>query len=132
MGDEKLSVVKLWFKKADSDFKTIENNFKGDDPPSDAICFHSQQAIEKYIKGALVYFDKHVTKTHDLVYFLASVSEYIPELNRFEDELHEISRCGVESRYPDFFYEPSLEEAKEAYETAVKVKDIVLSKVTLL
>lgn len=28
MHDEKLSVVKLWFKKANSDFKNIENNLK--------------------------------------------------------------------------------------------------------
>jgi hypothetical protein len=64
------SIVNLWFKKAESDFKTIENNLKSNDPPTDAICFHAQQAIEKYMKGALVYFEKHITKTHDLVNLL--------------------------------------------------------------
>jgi hypothetical protein len=44
MHDEKLPVVKLWFKKADSDLKNIENNLKADEPPTDTICLHAQQA----------------------------------------------------------------------------------------
>jgi HEPN domain-containing protein len=63
MADEKKSIVELWFKKADSDLKTIENNLKADEPPTDTICFHAQQAIEKYIKGVLIHFGKHITKT---------------------------------------------------------------------
>ncbi|MEW6214636.1 MAG: HEPN domain-containing protein [Nitrospirota bacterium] len=129
MDEEKLYVVRLWFKKADSDIKTIENNLNSEDPPTDTICFHAQQAIEKYIKGALIYFGKPVTKTHDLVNLLTAISEHIAELDDFEDEFHEISRYGVEVRYPDLFYEPSLEEAKGAYEIALKVKEIVLSKI---
>jgi len=42
-----------------------------------------------------------------------------------------LTRYGVEVRYPDIFYEPSLEEAKQAYETALKVKEIVLKKIKL-
>lgn len=131
MNNERVSIVKLWFKKADSDFKTIENNLLSKEPPTDTICFHAQQAIEKYIKGALIYFEKHITKTHDLVNLLTSIDEYIPELNTFEDEFHEISRYGVEVRYPDIFYDPTLEEAKKAYETALKVKEIVLGRIKI-
>ncbi len=128
MDDKRLSIVKLWLKKAESDFKTIENNLKSGDPPTDAICFHAQQAIEKHIKGALLYFGEHVTKTHDLVNLLTSISGYIPELGEFEEELDEISHYGVEVRYPDIFYEPSLEEATKAYKTALKIKGIILAR----
>jgi len=109
MDDEKLLVVKQWFKKADNDLKSIGNNLRSEDPPTDTICFHAQQAIEKYIKGALIYFDEHITKTHDLVNLLTQILAHIPELEAFEDKLHEISRYGVEVRYPDIFYEPSLD-----------------------
>ena len=131
MDNEKLSIVKLWFKKADNDLKSIENNLKGENPPTDVICFHAQQAIEKYMKGVLVYFEKHITKTHDLINLLTSVAEHIPELENLENEFHEINRYGVEVRYPDIFYEPSLEEAKEAYRIALKVKEIVIDKIRL-
>ncbi len=79
MENEKVTIVNLWFKKAESDFKTIENNLKSNDPPTDAICFHAQQAIEKYMKGALVYFEQHITRTHDLVNLLTSIVHFIPE-----------------------------------------------------
>lgn len=131
MDEEKLSVAKLWFKKAESDIKTIENNFRSEDPPTDAICFHIQQAIEKYIKGALVYFGEHFAKTHDLVNLLTSIVRHIPELGVFEDQLDEISHYGVELRYPDISYDPSLKESKEAYEITLKVKEIVLSRITM-
>jgi HEPN domain-containing protein len=131
MDNEKLSIVKLWFKKADSDLKTMENNLKSEDPPTDTICFHAQQAIEKHVKGALIYFGKHISKTHDLVNLLTLITEHIPELESLEDEFHEITRYGVEVRYPDIFYEPSLKEAEKAYEIAIKVKKIVLNKIKI-
>jgi len=131
MGNEKSSIVNLWFKKAESDFKTIENNLKSNDPPTDAICFHAQQAIEKYMKGALIYFEKHITKTHDLVNLLTSIVHYIPELAEYEERLDEISHYGVEIRYPDIFYEPTLDEAQKSYETAKKIKDIITARVNI-
>jgi HEPN domain-containing protein len=131
MGDEKSSIVILWFKKAESDFKTIENNLKSNDPPTDAICFHAQQAIEKYMKGALVYFEKHITRTHDLVNLLTSIVQYIPELAEYEELLDDISHYGVEVRYPDIFYEPTLEEAQKAYDTAKKIKVIIAARINI-
>ena len=35
---------------------------------------------------------------------------------------------AVEIRYPDDWYEPSMEETKEAYAIALKVKEFVLKK----
>jgi len=131
MDNERSAIVKLWFKKADNDLKSIENNLKSEDPPTDTICFHAQQAIEKYIKGALIYFGEHITKTHDLVNLLTSIAGYITELEDLEDEFHEITRYGVEVRYPDLFYEPTLEESRQVYETALKVKEIVLKKIKI-
>ena len=131
MVDDRLLKVQQWFKRADNDLKGIANNLKDTDPPTDVICFHAQQAIEKYIKGALIHFGQHITKTHDLIFLLNSISDYIPELLKLKNELKEISRCAVEVRYPDIMYEPTIEEAKKAYEAALKVKDIILNKINL-
>jgi len=126
-----LNKVRGWLKKADSDLKNIKNNFNSEDIPTDTICFHAQQAIEKYIKGALIYFRKHVAKTHDLVNLLTSIIPNIPELKAFEEDLEEISDYGVEVRYPDLFYDPTLDEAKKSYNIALKVKEIILKKLEL-
>ena len=68
MDNDKIFGIKQWFKKAANDLKAIENNLKDEDPPTDVICFHAQQAIEKYIKGMMIYFGKHIAKTHDLIF----------------------------------------------------------------
>jgi HEPN domain-containing protein len=48
--------------------------------PTDTICFHAQQAIEKLLKGALVANGRNVAKTHDLVKLLSDVTDILPEL----------------------------------------------------
>lgn len=127
--DNNLLNTKLWFQKADNDIKAIKELIDSEEPLTDIICFHAQQAIEKYIKGALIYFGERVSKTHDLVNLLTSIKKYIPELEYMENELDNISRFGVESRYPDMSYEPTKSEAKQSYEIALKVKEIVLNKI---
>lgn len=52
----------------------------------------------------------------------------------FKDELSGtdcLTDYAVEIRYPDDWYEPTLEETKQAYETALKVKDFVLKKLNI-
>jgi len=131
MNEHKNDIVRMWFKKADNDLKNIENNLASKDIPSDTICFHSQQAIEKYFKGALVYFEWEVSKTHDLVKILTEVTSFIPELSELEEPLEKISEFAVEVRYPDSFYEPTLEDAKGSYKFALRVRGIILNKIEI-
>lgn len=56
MNENKKLVVKMWFEKANSDIKNIENNLVAHNIPVDTVCFHAQQVIEKILKGVLVYF----------------------------------------------------------------------------
>lgn len=131
MNEHKNDVVKMWFKKGDSDLKNVENNLASKDIPLDTICSHSQQAIEKYFKGALVYFEKDISKTHDLVKLLTEVVSFIPELSELEEPLEKISEFAVEVRYPDSFYEPTLEDAKESYKFALKIREIILNRIKI-
>lgn len=47
MDDTKAEVVRLWIKKADHDLQNIANNLSAIDIPTDTLCFHAQQTIEK-------------------------------------------------------------------------------------
>lgn len=55
----------------------------------------------------------------------------LPELLPFEEQFEDISEYGVGVRYPDDFYEPTLDEAHRAFELALKIKAIVLDKIQL-
>ena len=49
--DEQLkAITSQWLIKADNDLKTAEFGLTANEPITDTICFHCQQAAEKYLK----------------------------------------------------------------------------------
>ncbi|OGS21933.1 MAG: DNA-binding protein [Elusimicrobia bacterium RIFOXYA2_FULL_39_19] len=129
MNKNKLALVHKWFEKANNDLKNIKNNLSAKDIPADTVCFHAQQAIEKCLKAVLVYHDREVAKTHDLVKLLSEVKIFIPGLAKEEEGLERITEYAVETRYPDSFLDPSLKEAEYSYKLALKIKKITTTAV---
>jgi HEPN domain-containing protein len=57
-----------WITKADNDFLSARHLAKNMYPaPTEIVCFHCQQAAEKYLKSFLAYNDQEPPKIHDLV-----------------------------------------------------------------
>lgn len=43
-----------WIEKAEADLRTAAREFRARKTPNfDAVCFHAQQAVEKYLKACL-------------------------------------------------------------------------------
>lgn len=124
-------IVQQWLRKAGHDLQNIRNNLAAENIPTDTVCFHAQQAIEKLLKGVLVANARNISKTHDLVKLLTDVADILPELLSYEDQLEDISEYGVGVRYPDDFFEPTLEEARHAYEVALEIETIILNKLKI-
>jgi HEPN domain-containing protein len=129
MDEATTDFVRQWFRKAEHDLQNIRNNLAAESVLTDTVCFHARQAIEKLLKGLLVANGRDISKTHDLVKLLTDVADIIPELLPFEEQLEDISEYGVGVRYPDDFYDPTLDEAHHAFELALKIKEIVLDKI---
>src|ERR1700680_2989623 len=56
-----------WVHKAEKDWE-VAHKLAGESPaPRDIVCFHCQQAAEKYLKALLQEGGLAVPKTHDLV-----------------------------------------------------------------
>ena len=121
-------IVAQWIRKADSDLLNIRNNLAADDVPTDTICFHAQQAIEKLLKALLIANGRDITKTHDLVKLLTDAADIATELLQYEEQMEEISEYGVAIRYPDGICDPTMEEASHAYEIAVTVRELIIGK----
>ena len=123
--------VKKWLVKANNDLKVAENEIK--QPPEDvvteAICFHSQQAVEKFLKAYLITKNTEFGKTHNLEYLLELCGREDSEFKNIE--VGNLSSYAVEVRYPNDFYIPPLEEAKESLEIARKVRSFILNKLGL-
>lgn len=57
-----------WIRKAEGDFRVAQREFGADPSGSaDAVCYHSQQAIEKLMKALLVQRNIEPPHTHNLV-----------------------------------------------------------------
>lgn len=121
-------LVNRWIKKAEYDLLTAERQFPFEDPITQTVCFHCQQAAEKYLKAFLVHHQIYFTKTHKIMELLESCATVD---SSFRDELQDadsLTDYAVEIRYPDTWLEPTIEDAKEAFKIAQKVKEFVLER----
>ncbi|MDQ1266758.1 MAG: hypothetical protein QG635_1910 [Bacteroidota bacterium] len=117
--------VNLWLIKAENDMKTASQLFDAKEIITDTICFHCQQAAEKYLKAYLVSKNIEPDKTHKLEILLTKCMEFEPAFEDIKDVRY-ITEYAVELRYPDDFYIPTVTEAREAYALADMVKVFVL------
>jgi HEPN domain-containing protein len=103
-----------WFKKAGHDLLNVEIILESERTPLplDTVCFHCQQAVEKYLKGFLVYHNVQFARTH----FLGTLLDQCKELDESFEELHaiiDLNAYAVDIRYPDETMEFSLEDARK-------------------
>jgi len=98
---ESIELVRAWKKKADQDLLAARVMLEHDAELTEPIGFHAQQAVEKSLKGFLIYQgDIHLPKTHDVGNLLRLASHYEADLNDLE-EVVELTPFAVEARYPE-------------------------------
>ncbi len=69
--------TRQWVRKAESDIAVARHLFKLRPLPSDEICFHCQQAIEKYFKSLLAESGLPIQKTHDLTILIQRHDDHL-------------------------------------------------------
>ena len=126
---ELTELAKKWVSKAENDLKAAEQLLHSKEMVTDAICFHSQQVAEKYLKAFLVYHEIDFPKTHDISFLIEECKTVDKEFDTlFETKADFLTEFGVDIRYPEEFYIPSEEEARECLEICGKVRDFVKGK----
>jgi HEPN domain-containing protein len=94
-------VVREWITKAEADFATATREMASPENPNfDAVCFHAQQCIEKYLKGLLIARGVIPPKTHDLAVLDGLMSPAYPDWRWPVEELRLLTRAAVVFRYP--------------------------------
>ncbi len=125
-------VAKRWFSKGDNDLMVGDYILTMPNPPTDTICFHSQQAAEKYLKGFLTFHGVETPKIHDIEELISMCIEIDPDFHKLLDIASDLSGYAVEVRYPlEADYEITIEEAQHAIEIAKKFKKFILNKLKL-
>ena len=122
-------LIKKWHLKADSDIKNASHEIQHKDAATDTICFHAQQAVEKYLKSFIIWKEATPPKTHNIDILLKMCLDLDRNFEILKDKnISYLTSYAVEFRYPDDYYMPTIEEAEEAYNTALFVKDFVIER----
>ncbi len=119
-----------WEQYALEDEQIIQIALKEDGPPNQ-ICLHAQQMAEKYLKGYLSFKKEVPQKTHQLDQLAEDCKKYDPSFSELEQEARQLTDYYTEARYPGDIEHFSLDEARESYEMAKKIREFILSKINL-
>jgi HEPN domain-containing protein len=124
--NDKAAIVALeWITKADNDLKNAAYTLKlGGKCPTDTVCFHAQQCVEKYLKAFLVVMGIEFPRTHDIE-ILVSIMPKNTRLSLSVEEQRRLTEYATVMRYPGPYEPILLSEAKQAVKLARQVKKTI-------
>lgn len=126
----KTELINSWINKANKDLLSAKHELSFSDVVTETVCFHCQQAVEKYLKAYLVFLGISFAKTHEIGELITKCENKDKDVSVFKEEADKLTDYAIEIRYPDDWYEPTLNEAKEAFTIARKIKEFIQNKIT--
>ena len=121
---------KTWLARAKSSL-AISKNKSDDDIFHEDLCFQAQQAVEKALKGFLVFYNVDPEKTHNLVSLIKELSKYV----NIPEEINEtviLNDYAVQTRYPGDYTPIDEEEYKNTIIIAEKCVQWIEEKINEL
>ncbi len=71
--------IQVWIEKAEGDYRTAFRELGAEQLPNyNAVCFYTQQCIEKYLKARLIAAGIPFPKIHDLTALLTLLNPVEP------------------------------------------------------
>ena len=86
------------------------------------LCYQAQQAVEKALKGLLIYFGEEPDFTHNIGALLGKLEKYIVIEDKIKEGI-ELTNYAVQTRYPGQYTEVT----KDEYIKAVKIAEECLN-----
>src|SRR5271168_2534715 len=89
-----------WVQKAEQDWQVAHKLGDENLPPRDIVCFHCQQAAEKYLKALLQENGLVVPKTHEVADIIDLLVPGDATLARLRRQADSLTQYAVDYRYP--------------------------------
>lgn len=120
-----LDELREWLGKAFEDLRSARILIEHSPPVYETACFHAQQAVEKALKGFLVWSGVVFEKVHDLTYLLDLCESRQPAFSNIRPRVDALSPYAVETRYPGTAMGVSSTEAEEALAAAWEAWNLI-------
>ena len=105
-----------------SKFKVTENVFYAD------LCAQAQQAVEKALKGLLIFYDVEPEYTHNIRRLVLEIRKHT-EVDEYIEKTFDLTQYAHETRYPGDYPDVSEDEYKRVIEIANKCIEWVEIKI---
>jgi HEPN domain-containing protein len=115
-----------WVRKADADYLAAQNLLASRRLVADPICFHCQQAVEKYLKAVLQELGLPIDRTHDLLVLVNQLMAVDKSWRSFRRGIQTLTRYAVEYRYP--LATATTRQARAAFVKAGRFRDEVYKR----
>lgn len=120
--------TRAWLAKAEVDLRSADHALTASPPLLEDVVFHSQQAVEKTMKGLLTWSDVPFRKTHSLEELGRQCVAIHPVLLPLVDEAAPLTEYAWKFRYPGEQVPPARQETEEAVRIARSVFAAVLEQ----
>ncbi len=123
------NLAEKWLSFASDDLKIIDDVIK--EGVYHLACFHAQQAVEKSLKGFIIFNKSNVEKTHSLIELLNEAVKINNTFERFRDYCLILDRYYTITRYPDALPGslpeglPGKDKAQEAFSYAKEIFNFI-------
>jgi HEPN domain-containing protein len=116
------TVAGEWVIKAENDLKTASYILKmSKGCPTDTVCFHAQQCVEKYLKAFLVVKGIDFPRIHDIEHLVSLLPGNV-WLKLSIQEQRRLTTYATVIRYPGDYEPLQIAEAKESVKLARRVR----------
>jgi HEPN domain-containing protein len=122
-------IIREWLTKASEDFEFAHINLEEGKNFFPQICFHFQQAAEKFLKAYIVAQELEFRKIHDLLMLLKICLEKDSSFEALRPDCEFLSPYYIDTRYPVHWPTHfTQEEARKAFQSAQRIKSSVEAK----
>ena len=123
------SIVEEWLAKAKEDFEFARVNLEERISFYAQICFHFQQAAEKYLKAYIVAHELEFRKIHELTLLCKICMGEDPSFEEIKAECEFLNTFYVDTRYPVHWPSNfSEQEAGKAFQASLRIRVFILHK----
>ncbi len=123
-------LTREWVDKAEADMHTAWREYRVRTAPNfDAVCFHAQQAAEKYLKAMLQERGVAIPRIHSLADLLALISKGDAGFLLIQTDALVLESYAVQIRYPGLSADKA--EAKAALSAGERIRSFLRGKLGL-
>lgn len=129
MDSHKEDFIKEWIYEANNDLGLAEFVIDNDGTYYDLVCFHCQQAAEKFLKAYIIYLNLYYKKIHDLKYLLNVIKRKREIPKHLFNKAEMLQEYTIDSRYPDHWHDPTYKETLQCIKAAKKFKQFIFNEI---